>query len=116
MPRAVVWQQGSLQDLSLVLPVEAQLRPLIPSVAAAEAALWAAMADSGTQRHISRPDVGFLRSAAAEKEAAAANEPSCGDAVAAIRLLRGLGFKAYAQDAPEALSVWSGTWRSDVEI
>ena len=48
MPRAVVWQQGSLQDLSLVLPVEAQLRPLIPSVAAAEAALWAAMADSGT--------------------------------------------------------------------
>ena len=37
MPRAVVWQAGSPQDLSLVLPVEAKLRPLIPSVAAKRA-------------------------------------------------------------------------------
>ena len=85
MPRRCypVWQFGNPgTSLSLVLSAEARLRPLIPSVVAAEAALWTAMADAGVMRQCLQPNVETVRIQANKWQAEAATEPSYGDVTA----------------------------------
>ena len=119
MSRRLRWQYGSPgEPLFAVHRSETQLRPLVPSVAAAEAAVWTAIAESGVMRGLKNPDVDFFRIMASDKQAAAAKEPPCGDVAAAIKILRRLG-RQYAEDAPEALlglARGQVTWPSDGSV
>ena len=92
-----------------VLKNEAKLRPLIPPVAAAEAAMWTAIADSGRMRGVREPNLEMCRTTARMHQDAANKEAATGNAAAAIMILRDLGFRGFPEDARSALWLGEGT-------
>ena len=99
------------------------LRWLIPSVAAAEAAVWRARAESGVMHidatRIHHPNRDVLWGEVHKWESLAAKEPSRGNAAHAIAALRMLGCRRYAQCAPtvlHALASGKVTWQSDNSV
>jgi len=104
---------------SAIWSCEAKLRPLIPSVTAATAAIWRARADSGIMVQVRDPNVKMIEISAREYEGQAALEPPRGNAAAAIKLLRGLGFRKFPECAPMVLhGLASGKviWPSDNSV
>ena len=98
------------------------LRWCIPSVAAAEAAIWRARAESGVMyinaTRIHAPNRDDLWGEVHKWESLAAKEPSRGNAAHAIAALRMLGCRRYAQCAPtvlHALASGKVTWQSDTQ-
>ena len=99
-----------------VLKNEAKLRPLIPPVAAAEAAMWTAIADTGRMRGVREPNLEMCRITARTHQDAANKEAATGNAAAAIMILKDLGFRGFPEDAPAALcglAKGQVTWPSD---
>ena len=126
MPRALRylgnWLGDSADTLKMIHANENVLRWLIPSVAAAEAAIWRARAESGVMHidatRIHHPNRDVLWGEVHKWESLAAKEPSRGNAAHAIATLRMLGCRRYAQCAPtvlHALASGKVTWQSDTQ-
>ena len=99
------------------------LRWRIPSVAAAEAAIWRARAESGVMyinaTRIHAPNRDDLWGEVHKWESLAAKEPSRGNAARAIGALRMLGCRRFSQCAPtvlHALASGKVTWQSDNSV
>ena len=92
-------------------------------MAAAEAAIWRARAESGVMyinaTRILAPNRDDLWGEVHKWESLAAKEPSRGNAAAAISALRMLGCRRYSQCAPivlHALASGKVTWQSDNSV
>ena len=120
MPRPLRWADGWPGiSLLMIQNKKAELRPLIPSRAGAEAAFWNEIANAGRMRGVQQLNLECVRDNAADFQEAAALEPVCGDAAAAIQLLRALGFYECPEDAPQVLrglAAGQVAWLSDGSI